>query len=141
MVFKYKLYGFQRKWKILKNRDKSCPGRDPGHLMQNRDCPGQNCADGHPTSKTCYSSTFGKNCVNITFCLLKFNVIDLLTIQYNILFQILTKEDQLKVIPKKHTNISFVVQNQLVTLSCTNFCMKPSERAVKKWKNKAPYEF
>ncbi|XP_040565161.1 ribonuclease P protein subunit p29 [Lepeophtheirus salmonis] len=55
--------------------------------------------------------------------------------------QIITKKNELKVIPKKNTSFSFELDRYVFTLSGTNMCCKPSERAVKKWKNKIPYDF
>jgi len=73
--------------------------------------------------------------------------------------QLITKDNTVKIIPKIGTSISYVIQGNLVltsefflwyfffyleilqvTISLTNFCLKPSERAVKKWKNKPPYD-
>lgn len=55
-------------------------------------------------------------------------------------FKILSRDDVLKTVLKCGTSFSFVVTGHLVTLGGTNMCMKPSERAVKKWKNKGPYD-
>jgi ribonuclease P protein subunit POP4 len=54
--------------------------------------------------------------------------------------QLLTKEDSIKIIPKSGTSFSFCLDNHLFTVGGSNFCIKPSERAVKKWKNRPPYD-
>jgi len=54
--------------------------------------------------------------------------------------QLLTEKDEIKLIPKSGTSFSFCLNNHLFTVSGSNFCLKPSERAVKKWKNKPPYD-
>lgn len=54
--------------------------------------------------------------------------------------QLLTEKDEIKLIPKSGTSFSFCLNNHLFTVGGSNFCLKPSERAVKKWKNKPPYD-
>lgn len=54
--------------------------------------------------------------------------------------QLLTDKDLIKIIPKSGTSFSFALDNHLFTVGGSNFCIKPSERAVKKWKNKPPYD-
>lgn len=54
--------------------------------------------------------------------------------------QILTDKDMVKIVPKSGTSFSFCLDNHLFTVGGSNFCIKPSERAVKKWKNRPPYD-
>ena len=54
--------------------------------------------------------------------------------------QLLTDANVIKIIPKAGTSFSFCLDNHLFTVGGSNFCLKPSERAVKKWKNKPPYD-
>lgn len=54
--------------------------------------------------------------------------------------QLLTEEDKVKMIPKAGSSFSFCLDKHLFTVGGSNFCMKPSERAVKKWKNRPPYD-
>ena len=54
--------------------------------------------------------------------------------------QLLTDKNLIKIIPKSGTSFSFSLDNHLFTVGGSNFCIKPSERAVKKWKNKPPYD-
>ena len=54
--------------------------------------------------------------------------------------QLLTDKDLIKIIPKSGMSFSFALDNHLFTVGGSNFCIKPSERAVKKWKNKPPYD-
>jgi len=54
--------------------------------------------------------------------------------------QLLTDKDAVKIVPKSGTSFSFCLDNHLFTVGGSNFCIKPSERAVKKWKNKPPYD-
>ena len=54
--------------------------------------------------------------------------------------QLLTEMDEIKIIPKSGTSFSFCLDNHLFTVGGSNFCLKPSERAVKKWKNRPPYD-
>merc|ERR1712150_182719 len=54
--------------------------------------------------------------------------------------QLVTEKDIIKIIPKAGTSFSFCLNDHLFTVGGSNFCLKPSERAVKKWKNKPPYD-
>lgn len=54
--------------------------------------------------------------------------------------QIVTKKSRRKIVPKSGSYFSFCVDDFLFTVDGSNMCMKPSERAVKKWKNKPPLE-
>jgi len=54
--------------------------------------------------------------------------------------QLLTEMNEIKIIPKSGTSFSFCLDNHLFTVGGSNFCIKPSERAVKKWKNRPPYD-
>jgi len=54
--------------------------------------------------------------------------------------QIVTKKSRRKIVPKSGSHFSFCVDDFLFTVDGSNMCMKPSERAVKKWKNKPPLE-
>lgn len=54
--------------------------------------------------------------------------------------QIITVEDVLKIIPKRKTTFSFQINGYLFSVSGSIMCCKPSERAVKKWKNKWPLD-
>ena len=56
------------------------------------------------------------------------------------MFKILARDNILKTVPKSITSFSFVLEGCLITLGGSNMCLKPSERAVKKWKNKGPYD-
>ena len=55
--------------------------------------------------------------------------------------RIISEDNVLKTVPKKNNSFTFVV-NEKVTFSVSgsNMIMKPSERAVKKWKNKMPMD-
>lgn len=55
--------------------------------------------------------------------------------------QIVTKADKLVIIPKMGTIFAFRVKSHVVNLNGSSMIMKPSERAVKKWKSKGPFEF
>lgn len=55
-------------------------------------------------------------------------------------FQLVTKRSKRKIVPKSGTYFSFCVDEILFTVDGSTMCMKPSERAVKKWKNKPPLE-
>jgi len=54
--------------------------------------------------------------------------------------QIVTKKSRRKTVAKSGNYFSFCVDDILFTVDGSNMCMKPSERAVKKWKNKPPLE-
>jgi len=56
-------------------------------------------------------------------------------------FQILTESDALKTIPKNKTSFTFKLDGYQFTLDGSIMDCKPSERAVKKWKNKGPLDF
>lgn len=53
-------------------------------------------------------------------------------------FQILSKDSVLKIIPKTGSAFTFCVDQFVFTVEASNMCIKPSERAVKKWKTKPP---
>jgi len=55
-------------------------------------------------------------------------------------FQLVTKRSKRKIVPKSGTYFTFCVDEILFTVDGSTMCMKPSERAVKKWKNKPPLE-
>lgn len=56
-------------------------------------------------------------------------------------FRIVNKKNEVKEVPKNGTSFTFAIEGLVVTLSGSSFIMKPSERAVKKWKRKPPFEF
>ena len=45
---------------------------------------------------------------------------------------------RLRIVPKAGTAVSFEISGKLVTLDAGIMAMKPADRAVKKWKNRAP---
>ena len=45
---------------------------------------------------------------------------------------------RLRIVPKAGTAVSFEISGKLVTLGAGIMAMKPADRAVKKWKNRAP---
>jgi len=53
-------------------------------------------------------------------------------------FQILSRDSVLKTIPKTGSAFTFCVDEFVFTVEASNMCIKPSERAVKKWKTKPP---
>jgi len=53
-------------------------------------------------------------------------------------FQILSRDSVLKIIPKTGSAFTFCVDDFVFTVEASNMCLKPSERAVKKWKTKPP---
>jgi len=55
-------------------------------------------------------------------------------------FQLVTKRSKRKIVPKSGSYFTFCVDDLLFTLDGSTMCLKPSERAVKKWKNKPPLE-
>ena len=55
-------------------------------------------------------------------------------------FQFVAKDSSLKIVPKSGSAFSFAVDDFVFTVEGSNMCVKPSERAVKKWKNKPPLE-
>ena len=56
-------------------------------------------------------------------------------------FQIIGKDDVLKIIPKSGTTFSVRIKDHLVHLEGSSLIMKPTDRAVRKWKNKPPLDF
>lgn len=57
-------------------------------------------------------------------------------------FRIITKDNIVKTISKKNTVFTFRANDEFIfSVHGSNMIMKPSDRAVKKWKNKGPYEF
>jgi len=54
--------------------------------------------------------------------------------------KILTKQSNLTTVPKKGTAFSFCVDDYLFSIEASNMCIKPSERAIKKWKSKPPLD-
>jgi len=55
-------------------------------------------------------------------------------------FQVVTRKSVRKVIPKSGVYFTFSVDQLLFTIDGSTMCMKPSDRAVKKWKNKPPLD-
>ncbi len=55
-------------------------------------------------------------------------------------FRIIDKKNCVKEIPKQGSSFSFEVDKLLITVSGAAFVMKPSDRAVKKWKRKPPFD-
>jgi ribonuclease P protein subunit POP4 len=55
-------------------------------------------------------------------------------------FRIIDKTNILRTIPKNGTSFTFTVDDHVITLSGSSLCNKPSERAVKKWKNKSSFD-
>ena len=45
---------------------------------------------------------------------------------------------RLRIVPKAGTAVSFEISGKLVTLDAGIMAMKPADRAVKKWKTRAP---
>jgi len=54
--------------------------------------------------------------------------------------QIINKKNTLLTVPKHGTSFSFSLDGIVITLNGSSLCMKPSERAVKKWKKKPPFD-
>ena len=54
-------------------------------------------------------------------------------------FRILGKDNVLKTVPKFQTSFTFKVDEHVFTVGGSNMMMKPSDRAVKKWKNKGKH--
>lgn len=52
--------------------------------------------------------------------------------------KILTKKSKVTTVPKKGSAFSFCVDDYLFSVEASNMCIKPSERAIKKWKTKPP---
>lgn len=55
-------------------------------------------------------------------------------------FRIINKKNEVKEVPKNGTSFTFAIEGLVVTLSGSSFIMKPSERAVKKWKRKPTFD-
>lgn len=55
-------------------------------------------------------------------------------------FRIINKQNEVKEVPKKSTSFTFALDKIVVTFSGSSFIMKPSERAVKKWKRKPTFD-
>lgn len=58
--------------------------------------------------------------------------------------QIITKKNnnnKLLIVPKQQACFTFAVEGHIVTLDGNSLCSKPSDRAVKKWKLKPPFNF
>ena len=55
-------------------------------------------------------------------------------------FQIIDKTNVLRIVPKTGTSFTFAIDSLVMTVSGSSFVMKPSERAVKKWKRKPTFE-
>jgi len=55
-------------------------------------------------------------------------------------FQIVSKDSILKIAPKTGSAFTFCVDEFVFTVEGSNMCIKPSERAVKKWKTKPPLD-
>lgn len=55
-------------------------------------------------------------------------------------FQIIDVNNHLKIVPKNKSSFSFTLDGYLFTIGGSIMGCKPSERAVKKWKNKYPYD-
>jgi len=53
-------------------------------------------------------------------------------------FQLVAKDNRLRIVPKAGTAVAFEISGKLVTLDAGIMAMKPADRAVKKWKNRAP---
>jgi len=53
-------------------------------------------------------------------------------------FQLVAKDNKLRIVPKAGTAVSFEISGKLVTLDAGIMAMKPADRAVKKWKTRAP---
>jgi ribonuclease P protein subunit POP4 len=53
-------------------------------------------------------------------------------------FQLVGKDDVLRMVPKVNTALSLQLDGHLITLDAGNMRMKTSDRAVKKWKNRQP---
>ena len=55
-------------------------------------------------------------------------------------FQIIDKKSVVKNIPKEGTSFTFALNGHLITIQGSSFMMKPSDRAVKKWKKKPTFD-
>ena len=56
-------------------------------------------------------------------------------------FQIINKKNSVKTIPKHGSSFTFVLDGVVITLNGSSLCMKPTDRAVKKWKKKPMFDF
>uniref|UniRef100_A0A6B2LNY3 Uncharacterized protein n=1 Tax=Arcella intermedia TaxID=1963864 RepID=A0A6B2LNY3_9EUKA len=56
-------------------------------------------------------------------------------------FQLITKENTLKVVMKRDTVFTFVYENNLCTLYGNLFLVRSAERSVKKWKPQLTLDF
>ncbi|CAD5114843.1 DgyrCDS3879 [Dimorphilus gyrociliatus] len=56
-------------------------------------------------------------------------------------FHIVTKEDKVKVIPKKHVQFTCKIEQLLVTIFGSQFCYRASERATKRFKSNVVIDF
>jgi len=55
-------------------------------------------------------------------------------------FQIIDKKNVVKNLPKDGTSFTFALNGHLITIQGSSFIMKPSDRAVKKWKKKPTFD-
>lgn len=55
-------------------------------------------------------------------------------------FRVIDKMNMTRTIPKQGTSFTFVAHNYVITLAGSSLIMKPSERAVKKWKKKPTFD-
>jgi len=55
-------------------------------------------------------------------------------------FQIIDKKSVVKNIPKDGTSFTFSLNGHVITIQGSSFIMKPSDRAVKKWKKKPTFD-
>ncbi len=55
-------------------------------------------------------------------------------------FQILSRDDVLRIIPKKGASFTFRVDQHIFTVGGSYMLMRPAERAVKKWKTRGPLD-
>merc|ERR1712049_54925 len=55
-------------------------------------------------------------------------------------FQIIDKKSVVKNILKEGTSFTFALNGHLITIQGSSFMMKPSDRAVKKWKKKPTFD-
>lgn len=56
-------------------------------------------------------------------------------------FYIVTKEDKLKMIPKKHVHFTCKIEQLLITIFGSQFCYRASERATKRFKSNVVIDF
>jgi len=55
-------------------------------------------------------------------------------------FQIIDRKSVVKNIPKDGTSFTFSLNGHVITIQGSSFIMKPSDRAVKKWKKKPTFD-